>query len=214
MKPIRLEARVRNNILWHQIFDRYPSVRAFCKDRGHHEAQIGQLLNLRITPLSKHGGYRPVALVLAHEFRMLVEDLFPKGLYGIKETRGVAEISFSQLTANETKLLIYEQQDRQRSEKREAIEEILATLAPREAEIVRRRFGFVGEEESLETIARHFDVTKERIRQIETKALRRLRHPRRRITLAEFVDEIEAKKVKKEIEALDRNREDMIKQAE
>ena len=60
------------------------------------------------------------------------------------------------------------------------IEELLATLSPREARILRLRFGLLnGYSHTLEEVGQKFGLTRERIRQIEGKALRRLRHPRR-----------------------------------
>jgi RNA polymerase primary sigma factor len=62
----------------------------------------------------------------------------------------------------------------------EKIEELLATLSPREARILRLRFGLLnGYSHTLEEVGQKFGLTRERIRQIEGKALRRLRHPRR-----------------------------------
>ena len=62
----------------------------------------------------------------------------------------------------------------------EKIEELLATLSPREARILRLRFGLLnGHSHTLEEVGQKFGLTRERIRQIEGKALRRLRHPRR-----------------------------------
>ena len=62
----------------------------------------------------------------------------------------------------------------------EKIEEMLATLNPREARILRLRFGLInGRSHTLEEVGRKFGLTRERIRQIEGRALRRLRHPRR-----------------------------------
>jgi RNA polymerase primary sigma factor len=62
----------------------------------------------------------------------------------------------------------------------EKIEEMLATLSPREARILRLRFGLLdGRGHTLEEVGQKFGLTRERIRQIEGKALRRLRHPRR-----------------------------------
>jgi RNA polymerase primary sigma factor len=62
----------------------------------------------------------------------------------------------------------------------EKIEEMLATLNPREARILRLRFGLInGRSHTLEEVGRKFGLTRERIRQIEGQALRRLRHPRR-----------------------------------
>ena len=62
---------------------------------------------------------------------------------------------------------------------RDKVEEVLATLSPREARILRLRFGLHnGRAYTLEEVGQKFGLTRERIRQIEGKALRRLRHPR------------------------------------
>ena len=69
----------------------------------------------------------------------------------------------------------------------EKIEEVLSTLPPREARILRLRFGLDnGHVYTLEEVGRKFGLTRERIRQIESKALRRLRHPRRARQLREY----------------------------
>ena len=69
------------------------------------------------------------------------------------------------------------------------VERALATLSPKEKEILRLRFG-IGEEgeHTLEEVGKRFSVTRERIRQIETKALRKLRHPLRGRALKAFVE--------------------------
>lgn len=70
----------------------------------------------------------------------------------------------------------------------EKIEEILSTLSPREARILRLRFGLVdGRSYTLEEVGQKFGLTRERIRQIEGKALRRLRHPRRSRQLRDYL---------------------------
>ncbi|HIQ01451.1 MAG TPA: RNA polymerase sigma factor RpoD [Anaerolineales bacterium] len=70
----------------------------------------------------------------------------------------------------------------------EKIEEVLATLSPREARILRLRFGLVnGRSYTLEEVGQKFGLTRERIRQIEGKALRRLRHPRRSRQLRDYL---------------------------
>ncbi|MCH2539521.1 MAG: sigma-70 family RNA polymerase sigma factor [Anaerolineales bacterium] len=67
------------------------------------------------------------------------------------------------------------------------VEEVLATLSPREACILRMRFGLPnGKAHTLEQVGRKFGLTRERIRQIEGRALRRLRHPRRARMLREY----------------------------
>lgn len=73
---------------------------------------------------------------------------------------------------------------------RELTDDVLSTLSPREADIIRMRFGLdgSGEEHTLEEVGRHFQVTRERIRQIEAKALAKLRHPSRSCKLKAFLD--------------------------
>lgn len=71
---------------------------------------------------------------------------------------------------------------------REKVEEVLATLTPREARILRLRFGLQnGRSYTLEEVGQKFGLTRERIRQIEGKALRRLRHPRRSRQLRDYL---------------------------
>ncbi len=71
----------------------------------------------------------------------------------------------------------------------ERIEEVLATLTPREQKVLRMRFG-IGEkyDHTLEEVGQDFNVTRERIRQIEAKALRKLKHPNRSKILKTFLD--------------------------
>ena len=72
---------------------------------------------------------------------------------------------------------------------REQTAEVLKTLSPREEKIVKMRFGLQdGSEHTLEEVGQHFAVTRERIRQIEAKALRKLRHPSRSHRLRNFLE--------------------------
>ena len=73
---------------------------------------------------------------------------------------------------------------------REQTAEVLKTLSPREEKIIKMRFGLQdGSEHTLEEVGQHFAVTRERIRQIEAKALRKLRHPSRSHRLRTFLEE-------------------------
>jgi len=73
---------------------------------------------------------------------------------------------------------------------REAMRSVLETLTPREAKVLRMRFGIdMNTDHTLEEVGKQFDVTRERIRQIEAKALRKLRHPSRSERMQSFLDE-------------------------
>ena len=72
---------------------------------------------------------------------------------------------------------------------KEQLGDVLSTLTPREAKVLRLRFGLEdGRQRTLEEVGKEFDVTRERIRQIEAKALRKLRHPSRSKKLKDFLD--------------------------
>ena len=72
---------------------------------------------------------------------------------------------------------------------REATQNVLASLTPREAKVLRMRFGIeMNTDHTLEDVGKQFDVTRERIRQIEAKSLRKLRHPTRSESLRSFIE--------------------------
>ena len=77
---------------------------------------------------------------------------------------------------------------------REVTADVLESLTPREAKVLRMRFGIdMNTDHTLEEVGKQFDVTRERIRQIEAKALRKLRHPTRSDKLKSFLDSEDAK---------------------
>ena len=72
---------------------------------------------------------------------------------------------------------------------KEQVEDVLETLSEREAKVLQLRFGLEdGRSRTLEEVGKDFGVTRERIRQIEAKALRKLRHPMRSKKLRDFLD--------------------------
>jgi RNA polymerase sigma factor (sigma-70 family) len=191
MKTIRLEARLRNNILWHCIFDNWKSVKSFCDERNYNPSCVGNLLNLKSSPLKKtkdrkeyygtrEKDYKELCQKLAKEFGILVEDLFPIDIYELPFTVKSIEIEKRIIplrTVKEISAPIDLIDTIEEIQKREAIIEILETLPPREKDVIKKRFGIDGPEQSLKEIAKDWGCTKERIRQLESKALRRLRKP-------------------------------------
>ena len=72
---------------------------------------------------------------------------------------------------------------------KEQLNDVLSTLTPREAQVLKLRFGLDdGRQRTLEEVGKEFEVTRERIRQIEAKALRKLRHPSRSKKLKDFLE--------------------------
>ena len=95
--------------------------------------------------------------------------------------------SFMDLVKNETALS--PEDEALARTMRERLNEVLETLLPREAEILKLRFGLSdGTSHTLEQLGHLFGITRERVRQIEKKALMKLRHPKRSIRLREFVE--------------------------
>src|SRR5262249_11444031 len=75
---------------------------------------------------------------------------------------------------------------------KDTTEQVLNTLTPREERVIKMRFGLEdGSERTLEEVGQNFGVTGERIRQIEAKALRKLRHPSRRRRLRAFLADVQ-----------------------
>ena len=73
---------------------------------------------------------------------------------------------------------------------KEQLADVLKTLTPREEKVLRLRFGLEdGRPRTLEEVGKEFNVTRERIRQIEAKALRKLRHPSRSKQLKDFMED-------------------------
>jgi len=69
------------------------------------------------------------------------------------------------------------------------LEEVMETLTPREARVIKLRFGLIdGRMRTLEEVGQEFQVTRERIRQIEAKAIRKLKHPSRSKRLKDFMN--------------------------
>ena len=197
---LRLEMKVKNNILWHAIFDLHTSVAAFCRacpqlnGRG---TVISNLLRFKESPFNQDGSYRKPCQNIAEATGISASVLFPAELYKkVTVSEQVVEIdSFSALSSAVKQTIaalpapvetLEEIIDR--NTMKERIEKILRTLSYREQEVVKLRFGIGGEEHSLEKVGHILHVTQERVRQIEAKAIRKLQQPSRSGELIGFLD--------------------------
>ncbi len=207
---LRIEVKLKNNILWRAIFARYRSISAFCRAHGSafSPGTVSRLLNFKDSPFTEIKSddiflrvYKETCLAIAAALRLPVEMLFPDELYTKfvgAETNKAIEVSsfaalplldqreFLALPAPETDLVELLNAE----ELKERIREVLKTLPGRAKEVLNLRFGLDGKEpKTLEEVARVFGVTRELIRQIEMRALRKLREPLRAGRLMSFVDE-------------------------
>jgi RNA polymerase sigma factor (sigma-70 family) len=164
--------------------------------------QMLALINLKIEPVDKHGDWLPSVVKLAELTNTMPVELFSDAQYYPLDVN-VAQFEMGQEEVmqllNDTHVPDPSQAIEYR-EMQQGIDDVLDSLTPREAEVLRLRFGIDGKEHTMEEAARVYDVSRERIRQIEAKALRKLRHPSRADILLEKTRNKDAKKLKEQRE--------------
>lgn len=168
-KQIRFEVRIKNNMLWHFIYDNYGSIAEYCQREGYSYPSVINIVNLKYFPKGKRG-YHNVAMRMAAQIHITPEMLFPPELYGIEQTKAIIEVSLSQLPGlKETKMLpehiLFEK------ESKKLVHEALHILPPRERQVIEMRM----EGEVFQDIADELGVTRSRAQQVEAKGMRRLR---------------------------------------
>jgi RNA polymerase primary sigma factor len=140
-----------------QALGRTPTAEEIAVDLGVDSEQVEWMLKVSWRPMSLE---QPVGEEEDNEFGSFIED---------ENTPSPTQTAFDNLL-------------------KEKIEQVLGTLTPREQRILRLRFGLVnGKCYTLEEVGQKFGLTRERIRQIEARALRRLRHPRRSRQLKDYL---------------------------
>jgi len=142
---------------YEQAFGRLPTSEELAEHTGFEVGKVRWMLQVAQKPISLES---PVGDDEGSEFGMLVADA---------SSPSPAQVTYQNML-------------------RERVEEVLSTLSPREARILRLRFG-LGQDRAytLEEVGRKFGLTRERIRQIEGKALRQLRHPGRARLLLDYM---------------------------
>lgn len=212
MNDLRLELRFKNAKLFEAIENRFRADRGgrygCCSlaalKMGVAQGTINGYLTLRISPWikSRDDNYGLVlataARKIAEFLELEAEELFPPSLYRLKIPRLAVRmidserlLSFPQARAQKLLPSSFTPDYDEKlgaEELADAVANSLASLAPREKEVLERRFGITGaESETLETIARSLNVTTERIRQIEAKALRKMRASKQSRKLEKFI---------------------------
>lgn len=191
MKEILVKIKFQRNVILKQIGNYFGNVKNFCKRSGLSEPLMQQYINFKISPVTKckWWGDKPAndeyywkktASRIAQLLHMKEIELFPEHLWHPRSSNHSVEIDTVDMISFDDRLELSCLTDENEYDK-EGLHKILATLSPREEAIIRLRYGFddgsIGE--TYESIGEKMGVTKERIRQVETKALRKLRHPTR-----------------------------------
>lgn len=160
-------------------------------ERGWSQKELARRLGINYSSLNQLLNMRALPRLTAKQQRLLLEwtgklpeDLLPAEAQRYFRTSGNVRVEYTSVPlarlAGSDRVLAFQPAGPERvaeRERRVVLERALSMLLPREAEIIRARFGILPFEDelTLEKVAEHFKLTKERIRQIETKALRRLR---------------------------------------
>lgn len=194
MKELELTLRLRNNRLKERRDALGMSQAELAAAAGVSVSAYQELEALRRSPQTHGDGcwrWRDIALQLARFHCVEPEELFPPSVLAVETPVASRRVNgddiFPLLSQHQERLLEAPDVAHDREELRERVRYALASLSPREAEVLRQRFGLDGgEERTLNEIGAALDVGPERVRQIEARALRRLRHPKRSRPLAAF----------------------------
>ncbi len=193
-KPIneyRIKVTVRNNLILSAIENAgYKTVSEFCRAIDISKTAFTELIAMRKPPLNMDGEFSEKAKALMEGLCALPTDLWTSEQLTLRLKRNSAELEVSAegmraalgINAEETLELMKPDDPDEVVRKHETIsvvEKQLDSITPREALVLRMHFGIDCEEHTLDEIGKKLDVTRERIRQIEAKALRKLKHPSR-----------------------------------
>ena len=194
MTDYRVQIKVRNARLLRAIEKAgHQPGQIFAREVGiSYTGHLLPYLNLKRTPFDENGDLRPCAEMLCVFLNRLPDELWSEEQrYPLLTNAAEIELSAANIhellaspsdCADPLSLL-------EKKQAAQAVDVLLDTLTPREAEILRLRHGIDGEPMNLEEMAKAKGCSRERIRQIEAKALRKLRAPARQTALMDIVVE-------------------------
>ena len=194
MTVYRVQIKVRNARLLRAIEKAgHQPGQIFAREVGiSYTGHLLPYLNLKRTPFDENGDLRPCAEMLCVFLNRLPDELWSEEQRYPLLTNA-AEIELSAASVHELLASPSDCADPlsllEKKQAAQAVDALLDTLTPREAEVLRLRHGIDGEPMNLEEMAKAKGCSRERIRQIEAKALRKLRAPARQTVLMDVVVE-------------------------
>jgi RNA polymerase sigma factor (sigma-70 family) len=196
-KDYRIEIKVKNNrLLTKMEAAGYLSVTKFAEAFGMNRHTIYRIVQMKSAALDDEGYYRPEALRIAEFLNCTPQEIYPPA-----QMRGTMKENKAQITANANEvdsltsslrtLAFSPERKMILNEANQVLKAAMMTLTPKEQRILDLRYGLTyGEEKTLDEVGAMFGVSRERIRQQEMKALRKMRHPGRSKELRENLDEL------------------------
>jgi len=181
LKDYRVEMKVKNNLLASAMERKgIASAAELSRQSGVTQNDIGKYLNLQQSIYDFRGEYRPQFMQLCEFFNLMPSELYPEAQMSepLKSNKRVIEADAHELVRLEADALD-PAQIIELGSRREAIRGMLFSLTKKESDVVSLRLGFEGVEHTWEEIGNVYGVSRERVRQIYGKALRKLRHPER-----------------------------------
>ncbi len=187
MNDYRVKITIRNERLLAAMEGMgYKSVAEFSRNQGLNGIKVRGIFSGKIPPLDREGNPKELTKEILEILNLTIEKAFTeKQLKGFKKHTFEVKIEEEKLLqiispAKNQEIKVIEQ------EVKSKLSEILSTLTPREEKILRMRFGIgMDTDHTLEEVGLKFFVTRDRIRQIEARALRKLKHPSRSKQLME-----------------------------
>lgn len=177
-KDYRMEVRIKNNRIMELIeLAGFRSVLAFCTAHGFSPSVIGTLVNMQLSPLTQKGDWRAPVAEMAKALKVHPDMLFTEGQKNIALKTNKAEVRFqeeqlAQLVSHTPESLMLTDQAAS------ALSAGLMKLTDKERDVLRLTYGLHGGKEwTLERVGNKYNISRERIRQIQLKAIRKLRNP-------------------------------------
>jgi len=184
---VAIIAKAKQGYLYRYMLENNITAAELARRIGINPSAMGRMINFQWLPNKNNPQSAELIKKFEAYFNMPIDILFPSELTEeIREKLGrkrvhFQEFEFLQLEDIQPTYLSYDlREEEDIKEQSSEIQKALKTLTPKEEEIIKKRFGFNGEERTLGALAKEYKVTPERIRQIEGKALRKLQHHTRR----------------------------------
>lgn len=190
LQEYRVKVSVRNNLILSAIEEMgYKTVAEFVRSTGYCSTQrLNSLICMRGAPINSNGEFTPAAKDLMEILGAAPSDLWSVEQLNMKLKRNSGEmlmgstefaLAFDRLTLG----IEHKAPDEALYEKdlQDKVNEVLSELTPRETQVICMRFGIGSPELTLDEIGQKMRITRERVRQIEVKAMRKLKHPFRQL---------------------------------